>query len=372
MRSLFILLFTILIVILFYRSAFGYTYSSNANNKTESFVHLGTNKPKYIMGEVVTISGYLDDSNGYRANGIVTIQISDQNRPVSTESIYTTKNGSFKLNFNDTDKPGDYRISVASINHTKPTDPDTISIHIYDFFNTRFFTVLLYSAAPALIGLFILLLLVSKYKKGQDKQDKEGQDKKRENFEIPEIFRFILISGIALSPILAFILSDMQMGTNTPIGLIVWEPLDQNGKPRLDTNGHNISQWIIHIGGTPANNYATGLNVPFYVIAFGLLGGYLRYLHKAARKENDEFSKMYDQKGYTSGTFMHETLGELSHILLSPLLAMGLWFIISQEDTYTNAYIYASVSFAVGLITEEVIHFIVSLAKGRLKDTDKR
>jgi hypothetical protein len=68
---------------------------------------------------------------------------------------------------------------------------------------------------------------------------------------------------------------------------------------------------------------------------------------------------------------MHETLGELSHIFLSPLLAIALWFIISQGDIYTNVYIYAAVSFAVGLITEEVIHFIVDFASGRLRGKDK-
>ena len=48
------------------------------------------------MDEVVSISGYLDDEDGNRANGIVTIQISDSsNTKIGQESLYA-KNGSFK------------------------------------------------------------------------------------------------------------------------------------------------------------------------------------------------------------------------------------------------------------------------------------
>jgi hypothetical protein len=68
---------------------------------------------------------------------------------------------------------------------------------------------------------------------------------------------------------------------------------------------------------------------------------------------------------------MHETLGELSHILLSPLLAVAIWFIISQGETYSNVFILSAVSFAVGLVTEEVVHAIVNFATGRLKLRDR-
>jgi hypothetical protein len=69
--------------------------------------------------------------------------------------------------------------------------------------------------------------------------------------------------------------------------------------------------------------------------------------------------------------FMHETSGELSHIALSPLLSIAMWFIISEDGKSNNVYLIAAVSFAVGLVTEEVIHEIVGFAQGRLNITDK-
>jgi hypothetical protein len=370
---LFVDLFVIITILLFSSGNFGHSYSTNSTNTNietnnpKPFIHVETNKPKYLRDEVVRIFGYVDD--GHRVNGKVTTHISDGSKVVDNESIYTTKNGTFRLNFTDTHNPGDYKIT-ASINDSQDSSNVT-SIHIMDLWATPMVQILLLGSMSSAIGLFVLLLVTSKYKK-----EKKGESE----FEIAEILRFMCISGIALSPILAYFLSDMELGTASPIGLTMRQPLDQSGKPQSDTKGQIISYWIIHVGGTSANNYATGLNIPFYVVMFGTLGGYLRYLHKAARKEHDYFYKIEIKcekcgekikPDYTSSLFIHDTLGELSHVLLSPLLAIAVWFILSQGDTSTNVYILAVVSFAVGLITEEVIHGIVTFVQGRLKETDK-
>jgi hypothetical protein len=187
---------------------------------------------------------------------------------------------------------------------------------------------------------------------------------------VQEVIRFICISGIALSPILFFIITDVGIGMNSPMGLIMDQPLDENKVPQT-----NASHWVIHIGGTQNDNYETGLIIPFFVFAFGILGGYLRYLYKAyekmrdeeKEKESKEFIILYveDIDNITSAEFLHDTIGELTIIFLSPLLAIAVWFIIFQGDIYDNIYIAAAISFTLGLVTKEVIKGLIAFASGR-------
>jgi hypothetical protein len=66
--------------------------------------------------------------------------------------------------------------------------------------------------------------------------------------------------------------------------LIIQNQLDENGKIMLDTNGQPLRQWMVNFGGDATTNYQSGIQIPFYVIAFGLIGGYLRYLIKTFRR----------------------------------------------------------------------------------------
>ena len=102
-----------------------------------------------------------------------------------------------------------------------------------------------------------------------------------------EMARFICISGIALLPLIAFFLTDFEFGVNSIVGLISQNQLDANGKIMLDINGQPVRQWMINFGGDAITNYRSGIQIPFYVIAFGLIGGYLRYLTKTFRRGGD-------------------------------------------------------------------------------------
>jgi hypothetical protein len=181
-----------------------------------------------------------------------------------------------------------------------------------------------------------------------------------ENLLVQEVVRFISITGIATSPILLFFITDVGVGLHSPVGLIIGSPLEEQGVPQLENK-----QWVLHIGGTQNNNYATGLSVPFYVIAFGILGGYLRYLYITYekrghhRKGNEEYKESPDD-------FLHDTLSELAGVLLAPFLAVAVWFILFQGDISSNPYIAAAVSFTLGLVTDEVIKGLVSFARGRI------
>jgi hypothetical protein len=58
----------------------------------------------------------------------------------------------------------------------------------------------------------------------------------------------------------------LEFGINSPAGLVIKEPLDKK---------EPLNQWILNVGGTSRNNYSSGLQIPFYVFAFGIAGGNL-------------------------------------------------------------------------------------------------
>ena len=93
-------------------------------------------------------------------------------------------------------------------------------------------------------------------------------------------------------------------------------------------------------------------------MSLGLLGGYLRYLSKAASKVyvRRESEHIPDEKN--SQYFAVGTEAELSEIALAPLLAIIVWLLLSQGQTTANIYWLAAVSFSVGLITKEVMDSI--------------
>ena len=91
---------------------------------------------------------------------------------------------------------------------------------------------------------------------------------------VGEILRFVLITGIVVSPIIALLFSDSEYGVNSPIGLIMRSQGD-----RSDQAGN---EWVISVGGVKSDNYTSGILIPVYVFIFGIVGGYLRYLYKTA------------------------------------------------------------------------------------------
>lgn len=98
------------------------------------------------------------------------------------------------------------------------------------------------------------------------------------------IFLIIFTQIIAISLTL-FILVDFQIGTNSPVGLVIKDVENyedsKSNMPRLTlfpiNNGE--SHWVINIGGLPLDNYQTGIQIPVFVIVLGIVGGYLKVLH---------------------------------------------------------------------------------------------
>jgi hypothetical protein len=82
----------------------------------------------------------------------------------------------------------------------------------------------------------------------------------------PSILRFFSLSVMVLTQYTLFIYDDLEFGINSPAGLVIKEPLDKK---------EPLNQWILNVGGTSRNNYSSGLQIPFYVFAFGIAGGNL-------------------------------------------------------------------------------------------------
>jgi hypothetical protein len=195
----------------------------------------------------------------------------------------------------------------------------------------------------------------------------------------------------------------------------------------------------------------TGIQIPIYVIIFGISGGYLRYLYKTAKlqksvnlsdrsylfswnnipgseseklkyflKENFNLEWIIDQEFQKKGnsveasnkknsvsillehdkeyaaiiingrkimkliveeengmfniyhtidrrrSIFYQSLEDLSLFFLAPLLAIAVWFILYQGGT-TSTLAISIVSFAVGLITEEIIQTIIRISSSTLK-----
>lgn len=94
---------------------------------------------------------------------------------------------------------------------------------------------------------------------------------------VSEIIRFICITGIVFSILASLLLTDLQIGANSPVGLIIRNIASSN------QSGNTFSDWALNIGGSQLSNFNDGISIPVYVVVFGIIGGYLRYLYKTAR-----------------------------------------------------------------------------------------
>ncbi len=194
-----------------------------------------------------------------------------------------------------------------------------------------------------------------------------------------KIGRFIFISGMVISILGGLALTDVEVGANSPVGLILQQVLDRDRNPQFDkNNGLPIREWAINIGGntvsnnTISNDRSFTISIPFYVVLLGLAGGYLRYLSKAASRQYVRPPE-YIKPEENSQEFAVGTQAELSEMALAPLLATVVWLLLSQGQTTTSTtYWLAAVSFSIGLVTREIIDGIKRAMTRLSLDTTKQ
>jgi hypothetical protein len=346
------------------------TYDSIFEQKSVSgpVLSVYTNKMQYAPGEVVHVFGNVNNGTGGSDVEKVTLAVYDnyinRNNIISNTSSLTN-NGSYFIEFN-APKPSNYIVTASlekwnEMAFTKIASIDPLSsITAYIF----------YIGLISLILLLVLVPLLSSW-----------------SYSISELASFGLISAIVFSPIAALLSSTVELGVDSPLGLILKHPLDENGQIRLNDRGQPElgGEWMVNVGGSKHNNYTDGIQIPIYVITFGIIGGYLRYLYETTKSrrryiENEikKIEKETDNEGKKKKIrrfFVFENLKALALIFLAPILAIGVWFVLQQlglqgqqqsVQGQTGIFVLAAVSFTIGLVTEEAVEYLIAFIKERL------
>ena len=83
--------------------------------------------------------------------------------------------------------------------------------------------------------------------------------------------------------------------------------------------------------------------------------------HKEASTVATEEEHKDNEHSMRPRKFVHETFEEISEIILSGLLAIIVWFIISQGALNANVYTLGAISLTVGLVTKEIVLILKEL-----------
>ena len=239
--------------------------------------------------------------------------------------------------------PGTYNVTVKALQNGIVEQGSAFFnvVSIYDTSTVRFLLISVASFA----GLLILISI-----------------SKKDN-AIQEVLRFVFLSGIVVSILISLIFTGLEIGKNSTIGLT------KMGENQTGTESNN-AQWVFNVGGA--------LQIPIYVVVFGLIGGYLRYLYKTSkllideelRKEKESVKKYLIEQGITDVSqrlIFFESLRDLALFFLSPILAVVVYFLFSQwEPIADSPTVLAVFSFASGLVTTEIVNAISDFTTSNL------
>ena len=383
---IFLTVFSFLIILLGINYSLS-TQNSESNSSDIPLVYLSSDKKTYSVGELIRLITivYNNNNNSNNTNPVPlkinVIKTHDEmfwwyNKRTTPEVIdsfnISPKPGSSSIYNISTIESGRYLVNANSIIKTDISNPLSF---------TQFGVKSIFFTLPALmlyvsIGFFIGLILVIFF--GQniirtlfiEDETKKEEEKKEEQMVFIEIMRFVCLTGIASSFLLTLLFSDVQIGTNSPVGLVKKNTLSTTNGTITETG-----EWVVNIGGGKEDNYSSGIQIPATVIIFGVAGGYLRYLYGlrylyASKKDGQQNFDSVDRSwgdidiNDNLSLFKH-SLRSLALFFLSPLLAVAVWFVLFQGGT-TGKHAIAALSFTVGLVTEEAIQAIIVFARNIL------
>jgi len=127
------------------------------------------------------------------------------------------------------------------------------------------------------------------------------------------------------------------------------------------------------------------LTIPLYVIIFGLIGGYLRYLNNSVHNRiipsafKDSSSMVMDKRGENTTDYQNESipknsnliskekrrniffksLRDIALIFLAAIFAIASYFLLSGD----NFIAIATIIFIVGLVTEDIIKILIKFMR---------
>jgi hypothetical protein len=215
-------------------------------------VDVWTNRPNYVIGQEVQIF-VLITSEQNLDKALLSFEITNDRWTYNTSSVVPINSQVSSSGLN-TQSEGIYEINVTAFVDGRQESAQT-SIRVDSMFNTlpAFF---IYLTIGFFAGLAVVIL--------------RGNNQFRS-----ELLRFICITGIVFSILFALLLTDLQIGSFSPVGLVERAIHNQNA--------NSSREWVLNIGGVQEDNFVEGIQIPIYVIIFGLVGGYLRYLYKTAK-----------------------------------------------------------------------------------------
>lgn len=258
----------------------------------EHIVNFHTNNDKYLTGSKIIITGKILDGCGKPLDTPVLIELIEIDPHKSVESQATQKTissikqskishlGEFEQII-EISKAGDYIIKVSVPTEENKTESSFYPIQIRDFAQTKvgmgIFAEIFFIAS-------LLTLIYAQLRHG---------------WSIPSVepFRFALLTLCSVIPIIVFIAADVELGQDAPFGFVIKnfdEPIKevifenfagQTGIINVSQQEATLSkfEWMINVGGSPIDNYSTGIQIPIFVLVFGMIGGYLRFLRKTSQ-----------------------------------------------------------------------------------------
>ena len=200
---------------------------NNINHNSENSIFITTNKLRYIPGESIILSGFInnDDPMSSTKKIIITLENSSHNI-VFNSSLFANK--TFSETILNTQNVGSYKVS-ATLNKSNETVLTTFEV--LDPTTTISARILIVGGIVSIILIFILSFAFS----GTRPLD---------------IISFLLISIVGLAPIVALLLSDLSLGSNSPIGIVIKHPANEEGQIKLSNFGHNQKnrgQWVLNV-----------------------------------------------------------------------------------------------------------------------------
>ncbi len=385
-------------------------------DKVDGILSINTINSKYLPGQINVITGKILDEKGNPLDAKIDFVFKGKN----TEYFGSTfsENGEYRLTDVSINDDGTYTVVArTTINDQDLYAQTTFDVHSFQHtsLGKGIFITIIFT-----ISLLILVAI---------------QTKRKLKITSVEPYRFALLTLCSLVPIISLIGADVQLGTDSPIGLVLREiPSSLNQLDLTDPNITNMTirdalmtssdkkfEWIIQVGGNVRDNYDSGIKIPVYVFVFGMLGGYIRFLHKSAKgwfvdKATFELKRLdtYEKKPgkttlkdalkrlatkadisgfkYKEGTVnvddpepesdkslikrivFNSSMEDVAFVFLSPIIAIVTFFFLVQGgvDPSKNMPTLALVSFGAGLITDEVITKLQAFATSAFAEKSEK
>ena len=363
-------------------------FAQDEISKTDYILDVNTENSKYIPGQVPVIFGTIYSVEYEPLTSKISISITNNdNGFVVYETSIIAKEGKFRHVGFSPEESGKYIIN-ARVNGV---DAST-EIIFAEFYQTKFGK----GVFATMISIIFLLILI-------------GIIPKKLTVTGSEPIRFALLTLCSLIPIVTLIATDVQIGQDGIAGLVMQEVSNSNSSnipnnipllsPDLIDTKH--FKWVMHFGGNVYDNYQSGITVPIYILFFGMIGGYLRFLYKTQRGwfiqraiyeikrthpkfSNKKLKKMAEDyfsmaekidtnPAIVKRIIFNNSMQDLSLIFLPPILAVASYFILLQGglDAQEALPTFATVSFAIGLISNEIIAKLESFAQSTIGDKNE-